>query len=165
MSRGYVPPDGQLLTPYICPRRAAEAIDWYARIFGAVETTGRFVDADGRLGHANLSIDGAHLMVADAHPDHGAVAPPEASSAATYALSLYVEDVDATMSAAAAAGADVQTPPADQFHGSRMGTMIDPFGVRWMVGTHQREVSAEEMADAAARYAETAAPGAPRTEA
>ncbi len=151
-AQSHVPGDDQLLTPYICPREAARAIDWYAEIFGATETVDRFVDPDGKVGHAGISIGGAHIMVSDAYPDYGAVAPEGGNTTATFALNLYVPDVDATMRAAEQAGAAIQRPPEDQFHGSRQGTMMDPFGVRWMVATHLRDVSAEELSKAAGDF-------------
>ena len=150
--RAYVPPGGQVLTPYICPRNAADAIAWYTSIFGATETIERFVDPDGRIGHAQISIDGAVVMVSDAHPDYGAVSPEVGSRTATFALSLYVPDADATIAAAQAAGADVQRPVEEQFYGSRAGTMLDPFGVRWTVCTHVRDVTVQEMTQAAREY-------------
>jgi PhnB protein len=151
----YVPPGATVLTPYICPRDAARAIDWYVDVFGAVETMDRFVDPDGRIGHASLDIDGAELMVSDAHPDYGAVAPEPGNRAATFALNLYVPDVDETVRVAEAAGADVQRRPADEFYGSRLAVFVDPFGVRWMVATHLRTISEEDMAAAAGSYAES----------
>jgi uncharacterized glyoxalase superfamily protein PhnB len=147
----------QVLTPYICPREAAAAIAWYVEVFGAVETSERFVDTDGRVGHAEVAIAGATIMLSDAYPDHGAIAPEPGNETATFALSLYVPDVDATMAAAAAAGAKVQRAAEDQFHGARMGTLVDPFGVRWMISTQVREVSADEMAAAARKFAATGA--------
>ena len=159
--RRYVSPGMQVLTPYICPRDAAAAIDWYKDVFGAAETYDRFVDPDGRVGHAEISIDGAQIMLSDAHPDYGAVAPEPGAVTATFALSVYVPDADATMAAAEKAGATIQRPVEDQFHGSRMGTMIDPFGVRWMVSTHTRDVSQEEIAKAVSDYARTGADPGP----
>ena len=153
----YVPAGGQVLTPYICPRNAARAIGWYADVFGAQETVERFVDPDGRIGHAQVSIAGADLMISDAHPDYGAIAPEPGSPWATFALSIYVPDADATVAAAERAGATVQRPVEEQFYGSRMGVIMDPFGVRWMVNTHVREVSEAEMAQAAHDYPGAAA--------
>ncbi len=155
--RPYVPPNGQVLTPYICPREAARAIEWYADIFGATETMDRFVDPDGRVGHAQLEIDGAEIMVSDAYPDFGAVAPEQGNTTATFALSVYVPDADATMAAAERAGAVVQRPVEEQLYGSRMATMIDPFGVRWMVATHIHEVEESDIAHAVEDFAERGA--------
>ena len=148
----YVPPEGQLLTPYVCVREAARAIDWYAEVLGATETSNRFMDPDGRVAHANLEIAGAHLMVSDAFPDYGAVAPEPGNTTATFALNLYVPDVDATVTAARAAGAVIQREPEDQFYGSRLAVLVDPFGLRWMLATHVKDVTAVEIDRAAADY-------------
>lgn len=150
--KSYVPSDAGVLTPYVCPRDCARAIDWYVDVFGAVEDGGRFIEPDGRVGHAQIKIDGASIMLSDAYPDYGAVAPEVGNTAATFALSLYVPDADATVRAAEQAGAVVQRPVEEQFYGARLGTLIDPFGVRWMVATHVRDVSAEEMARQAREY-------------
>ena len=160
-SRPYVPPGGQVLTIYICPRDAAAAIDWYGEVFGAAETSDRFVDPDGRVGHAEIAVEGTRIMLSDAHPDYGAVAPEPGTATATYALNVYVPDADATMAVAEKAGATIQRPVEDQFYGSRMGTMIDPFGVRWLVNTHIREVSQAEMAKAVSDYSDTGAEPGP----
>lgn len=157
----YVPAGGQILTPYICPRGAGAAIAWYVEIFGAVETSERFVDKDGRVGHAEVAIGGATIMLSDAYPDHGAIAPEPRNETATFALSLYVSDADATVAAAAKAGAKVQRAVEEQFHGARMGTLIDPFGVRWMISTQVREVNADELAEAARSFADTGATPGP----
>jgi PhnB protein len=160
-SKRYVPAGGQVLTPYICPRDAGQAIDWYVATFGAVESSARFVDKDGRVGHAEITIDGATIMLSDAYPDYGGIAPPPGNTTATFALSLFVPDADATVAAAKSAGAVVQRPVEEQFHGARMGTLVDPFGVRWMISTQVREVGAAELARAAAEFSDTGAPPGP----
>jgi PhnB protein len=147
-----VTPGQPVLIPYICVREAASAIDWYVDVFGATETTRRFVEPDGTIGHAALEIGGADLMLSDAHPDYGAVAPEPGNTTATYALNIYVPDADSTVAAAERAGAVVQRRVEEQFYGSRMGVIVDPFGVRWMVATHVRDVSQEEIDRAAAEY-------------
>jgi PhnB protein len=156
-SKDYVPADAAVLAPYICPRECAKAIAWYGRVFGAVEKGERYVDRDGRVGHAAIVIDGAEIMLSDGYPDYGAVPPRAGNKTATFALSLYVPDVDTTMRKARRAGAVIQRPPEEQFHGSRMGTLVDPFGVRWMISTYKRYVTAAELARAAAEYANTGA--------
>jgi len=158
---GYVPEGSPVLTPYVCPRDAARAIDWYIEVFGAVETGERFVADDGRIGHADLSIDGARLMISDAYPDYGAVAPEAGNVVATFALQLFVPDADATVAKAAARGAVVQRPVEEQFHGARLGTLVDPFGVRWMISTHVRDVSPEEMKKEMEKFATEGAPKGP----
>ncbi|MGH8911532.1 MAG: VOC family protein [Acidimicrobiia bacterium] len=151
----HIPTGSQELITYICPRDAALAIEWYGEVFGAEESTERFVDPDGRVGHAQIQIGQADIMVSDAYPDFGAVAPEPGNVTATFALNLYVPDADATMAKAAAAGATIQRPVEEQFYGARMGTMIDPFGVRWMIGTHVRDVSPKEMSAAVDDFAES----------
>lgn len=132
----HVAPGETALTPYICPRDCARAIDWYVDVLGAAEKGDRYVEADGRVGHATLEIGGSRLMLSDAFPDFGAVAPEAGNTTATYALYLYVPNVDATLSEAARKGANVNRPAEDQPFGARLGAFIDPFGVRWMVATH-----------------------------
>ena len=60
-------------------------------------------------------------------------------------MHLYVEDVDATVARAVAAGAKVTMPVADMFWGDRYGQLEDPFGHRWSVATHARDMTPEEM--------------------
>lgn len=156
--RRHVPAGYTPVTPYICPRDAATAIDWYVDVLGATESGQRYVDDDGRIGHAEIRIDGSPIMVSDAYPDYGAVAPDRGNTAATFALHVYVADADVTVAAARKAGANVQRPVEGQGHGSRMGTMIDPFGVRWMVATHVRDLSPDEQ-DRQAREFSGAEPG------
>lgn len=150
--RSWLPQGASALTPYICPRECARAIDWYVDVFAAQESGERFTEPGGTVGHASINIDGVEIMLSDAHPDYGAVAPEVGNTTATYALNVYVPDVDSTMTAAEEAGATIQRPAEDQFYGSRLATMVDPFGVRWMVSTHVRDVSAEEMSKAAGEY-------------
>jgi PhnB protein len=152
VSKSYVPAWTRVLTPYICTRDCAGAIAWYADIFGAVELGERYVEPGGRIGHAVVSIDGAVLMMSDSFPDFGAEAPPPGNRTATYALNVYVPDVDATIAAAEKAGAFVQRPAEDQPYGSRMGVVFDPFGVRWMVATHLRDVPVQELDQQARDY-------------
>ena len=150
---GYVPTGTSAVTPYVCVRRCSAAIDWYAEVFGAVEDGSRYTDPDGRVGHASIRIGGAEIMLSDAYPDYGAVAPEEGVATATFAVQVFVPDADATVAAAERAGAQVQRPVSEAFHGSRMGTLMDPFGVRWMVGTYVHEVADDDLTAASERFA------------
>ena len=111
-----------------------------------------FVGPDGRIGHAELAVDEVHFMLSDSYPEAGVVAPEE-GRLPTYAMHLYVPDVDATTSAAERAGASVEIAPADQFDGRRSATVVDPFGVRWMLTTQARRLSEEEYAAARTAFA------------
>jgi PhnB protein len=119
------------LTPYLTVRGAAEALDWYRDAFGAEEQF-RVVGDDGRVGHAEITIGGFRVMLSDEYPEIGVQAPATLGGATT-AMHLGVTDVDAAFERAVAAGARSLMPPADQPHGARHGTLLDPFGHRWML--------------------------------
>lgn len=119
------------VVPYLAVSDGAGAIDWYARAFGAVESF-RVVGDDGKLGHAEFDIGTAHFMLSDEYPDMGVLSPTSLGGTAT-ALHLTVADVDDIYARAIEAGATAQQEPADQPHGSRHGTLVDPYGHRWML--------------------------------
>jgi PhnB protein len=151
-NRPYVPLKGRVLTPYICCREAAKAIEWYSEVFGARLAWDPFLDPDGRVGHAELEVDGAVFMLSDGYPEAG-VEEPARDRLPTYSMNLYLPDVDAAVAAAERAGATIETPPVDAFYGSRTATIVDPYGVRWMLATHLRQVSDDEVAAARADFA------------
>ena len=119
------------VTPYLTVSDGTGALDWYARAFGAVETF-RVAGDDGRLGHAEFEIGAARFMMSDEYPEMGVVAPDRIGGTST-ALHLDVADVDAMFARAVAAGATSQMEPADQPHGARHGSLVDPYGHRWML--------------------------------
>lgn len=132
------------LTPYIAVKGAAEAIEFYKKAFGAEELF-RLVDpGDGRIGHAELRLGGALLMLSDEYPEAGSLGPKTVGGSPVK-LHLYVSDVDATFALALANGAAEVRPVEDQFFGDRVGTLTDPFGHAWMLATRVTEVSPEEM--------------------
>ena len=137
-------PDGlTAVTPHLVVAGAAEAIDWYKKAFGATEDM-RMPGPDGRLMHACIRINGAAVFLVDEMPEWGAVGPkPLKGSPVT--IHLMVENVDATFDRAVKAGATVTMPVADQFWGDRYGCLEDPYGHKWSVATHVRDVSPEEM--------------------
>lgn len=137
-------PDGhESAIPYLICKDAAKAIEFYKTAFGATELE-RLPMPDGRVGHAELKISGATIMLADEFPDMGTVSP-HALGGTTVRMMIYVADVDAFAARAAAAGAKVLQPPADQFYGDRNCKLCDPFGHVWMVGSHIEDVSREEI--------------------
>jgi uncharacterized glyoxalase superfamily protein PhnB len=119
------------LTPYLAVADAAAALDWYRDVLGALETT-RFVGDDGTIGHAEVVIGGATLMLADEWPDGGVYGPTH-HGGTSVTLHLVVVDVDHTFGLAVDHGAEVERAPSDQFHGSRNAVVRDPFGHRWML--------------------------------
>lgn len=137
------------IVPYLSVKGAARALDFYTAAFGAVESI-RLPSPDGRLGHAELTIGGALLMLADEFPEMSFVSP-ETVGGTSVTLSLEVEDADATVNRALAAGAKVVRPVADQFYGRRSGQVLDPFGHRWDISAVTEQLTNEEIAERSAR--------------
>jgi PhnB protein len=131
------------LHTYLRSTTAAKAIEYYKHVFGATERT-RFTETDGRIGHAELEFGDTVLMLADEYPELG-MRGPRSIGATTVSLSLEVDDAPAVIERAVAAGAEVLRPISDEFHGSRMGTIRDPFGHEWIVSQKIEELSDEEM--------------------
>ena len=144
-------PDGyEGVTPYLICRNAEAAIEFYKKAFGAEELFR--IGQPGMVGHAELKVGNAIIMMADEHPDMGAVSP-EALGGTPVHLMIYVEDVDEFTAKAIEAGLEVLRPVSDQFYGDRSGQFRDPFGHTWAFATHKEDVSPEEMnARAAAMY-------------
>lgn len=136
-----IPAGYHSITPYLMVRDGARAIAFYREAFGAEEVM-RFNDPGGRIAHAEIKIGDSHVMLAD---ENETFAGPQTLGGVGVSLLLYVADVDATFAQAVAAGATVRRPVADQFYGDRMGTLADPFGHVWSIGTHREDVSLEEM--------------------
>lgn len=137
-------PDGYTaVTPYLYVRCSAEAIDFYTKAFGATEVL-RMPTPDGRIGHAEIDIRGAKVMMADENPQWGNKCPTTlGGSSGGYCL--YVDDADAVFGQAVAAGATVKMPVKDQFYGDRSGSVIDPFGHLWTIATHKEDLTPEQL--------------------
>jgi len=129
-------PDGYTaVTPYLIVENAAGMLDFLATAFGAVERL-RVPMPGGGIGHAEVEIDGAALMVSDTIPEY-----PTTSTH----IHLYVTDVDAVYSRAIQAGATSDAAPEDQFYGDRMARITDPHGNRWAIATHVKDIDPEEI--------------------
>ena len=138
-----IPQDMHVVTPHLVCAGAAKAIEFYKKAFGAIEG-GRLPGPDGKLMHAMIRIGGDAIMLVDEMPQWGALGP-KALKGSPVTIHLYVDDADAFAKRAAAAGAKITMPVADQFWGDRYGKLEDPFGHHWSVGTHVRDVSPDEM--------------------
>lgn len=137
-------PDGfHTVTPYLICKGAAKAIEFYKEGFGATEVM-RLEAPGGMIGHAEIRIGDSIIMLADEHPEMGAVSP-ETLGGSPASIMLYVEDVDARFDKAIQAGGTVVRPVEDQFYGDRNGTLQDPFGHKWTIGTHKEDLSQEEI--------------------
>lgn len=122
------------LTPYIVVSDARAAIDWYTEVFGAQQRGELYVNDDGTIGHAELGMGDAVLMLSeqsDLWPDVP-VRAPDAPTTFSHTLHLELPDVDATTGLARRRGATVEREPADQPYG-RGAVIVDPFGHRWML--------------------------------
>lgn len=127
-------PAGQTaVTPHLVCAGAADALDFYARAFDAVEES-RMPGPDGKLWHALTRINGAPIMLMDENPEFGATGPGLLGGSPV-SIHLYVADVDAVYAQAIAAGASAVMEPADQFWGDRYGVLQDPFGHQWALAT------------------------------
>jgi len=131
------------VTPYLCCKDASAAIDWYTQALGAVETS-RLAMPDGKIGHAEISIDGATVMLSDEWPE-GNVFSPQTIGGTSILLALEVENCDGVYDRAIKAGATSERAPEDQFYGHRTATFLDPSGHRWSIHHVIEEVSNDEM--------------------
>jgi PhnB protein len=138
-----VPAGYHSIAPYLIVRGAAEAIEFYKKAFGAAEVM-RLRMPDGKIGHAEIQIADARIMLSDEFPDYGAMSP-QSSGGSAVDVHLYVDDADAWASRAIAAGANVLVPVADQDYGERHGRLEDPFGHRWGISTPLKEDRAKEI--------------------
>ncbi len=141
----YIPKDYNSVTPYLIVKGAAQAIEYYKKVFGATETV-RMNGPNGMVGHAELKIGDSHIMLADENPSMG-----EGHASATtvggspVSLYVYLPDVDRVVEKATAEGAKILKPVQDQFYGDRNGFIRDPFGHLWGIATHVEDVSPEQM--------------------
>jgi PhnB protein len=134
------------ITPYLCVHNSADAIAFYEKAFGGVETM-RLEDKTGRIQHAEVDIGGAKLMFADEFPDIGFLSPKTLGTRPPVMLSLGVSDVDAVYRQAVDSGATSLRAPADQFYGERTAQLRDPFGHIWALMTRKEDLSSEEVVE------------------
>ena len=138
-----IPEGMHTVTPHLVCAGAGAAIDFYKKAFGATETS-RMPGPGGKLMHASIRIGDFAVMLVDEMPEWGSLGP-KALKGSPVVIHLYVDDVDAFTARAVAAGAKVTMPVADMFWGDRYGQLEDPFGHRWSVATHVRDVSPADM--------------------
>jgi uncharacterized glyoxalase superfamily protein PhnB len=140
-------PDGMhSVTPHLICAGAADAIEFYKKAFGAVDL-GRLPGPKGRLMNAAIRIGDSTVMLVDEMPEWGAFGP-KSLKGSPVTIHLYVQDVDASVARAVAAGAKITMPLDDMFWGDRYCKVEDPFGHHWSIATHIRDVSPEEMQQA-----------------
>jgi PhnB protein len=110
----------------------------------------RMAGPDGKIGHAEISVGKANIMLADEHPEMG-YSSPDTYGGTPVSLMLYVTDVDAFFARAVAAGGTALRPVENQFYGDRAGTLRDPFGHTWTIATHVEDIAPAELERRAAK--------------
>lgn len=137
-------PDGyHSVTPYLIVNGAAAALDFYAKAFGATELM-RLPGPEGQVMHSEFKVGNSIIMMADECPQMDAKGP-QSFGGSPVSICLYVEDVDTIFQQAMDAGATEKRAVQDQFYGDRMGTLEDPFGHTWTIGTHIEDLTPEEI--------------------
>lgn len=139
----FIPPGYQAVTPYLACHDAAGAIAFYKKAFGAAELM-RMPGPGGKVGHAEMKISDARIMLAGEYPDMDFLSP-RARGGTPVHIHVYTKNVDATVKQAVAAGAKLLRQVEDQFYGDRTGTVQDPFGHVWHLSTHIEDLSAAEL--------------------
>ena len=143
-----IPEGMHTVTPHLVCADAAKAITFYQQAFNATEMM-RIPGPGGKLIHACVRIGDSLVMLVDENPQWGCLGPL-ALKGSPITIHLQVEDVDAVFDQAVKTGAKITMPVADMFWGDRYGRVEDPFGHHWAIATHIRDVSPEEIRQAAA---------------
>ena len=142
-----IPEGYRTVTPHLVCEHALDAIEFYKKAFGAEELC-RLAAPDGKIMHAGITIGDSMVMLVDEMPDCGCMGA-KALGGSPVTLHLQVEDADALFERAVAAGATVTMPLADMFWGDRYGIVSDPYGHNWSIATHIKDLSPEEIQEAA----------------
>jgi PhnB protein len=138
-----VPAGFHTLTPHLTVRDADKALEFYKNALGAeVLNVARM--PDGKVLHAGLRIGDSMLMLNEEFPEYGGLSPLSVGGTGV-TIHIYTENVDQAFDRAVSAGAKVAMPLLDQFWGDRYGMVTDPFGHKWSIATHTKDMSPEEM--------------------
>jgi PhnB protein len=138
----YIPQGYNAVIPALAFKGTDAAIKWYVNVFGAKEKM-RFDNPDGTIAHAEITIGDNVIMLAEENPEYNS--SPKTLKGNSVNICIYLPDVDAVIKKATANGANLIMPVEDQFYGDRSGRIEDPFGYRWIIATHIKDVSEEEM--------------------
>ena len=142
-----IPEGMHTVTPHLVCAGAADAIEFYKKAFGAIEMA-RMPGPGGKLMHAMVKIGDSPVMLVDEFPEWGGTSP-KTLKGTPVTIHLQVPDADAVFKSAVDAGATVKMPMADMFWGDRYGIVIDPSGHSWSIATHIKDMTPEEMSEAA----------------
>jgi PhnB protein len=146
-----IPKGWHSVTPFLCVKDAARAIEFYSKAFGATELQ-RIEEPDGKVNHALLKIGDSIVRLSDDSSRHvaewvakGWSRSPQSLGGTPVHFYVYVADSDAVFKRAIAAGAKAMEPVVDKEWGDRTGSLTDPFGHIWMIATRKRDVPIEEV--------------------
>jgi PhnB protein len=156
-----IPAGYEGVIPYLAIKGAAGAIDFYKKAFGAEEVM-RIGDTN-MIGHAEIRVAGAMVMLADEFPDMGFLSP-QSVGGTPVKIHIYVKDVDSFAQRAIDAGMTVNRPLKDEFYGDRACQLQDPYGHVWSFATHKEDIPpAEIQRRAAAMFGAGAEPASAAT--
>jgi PhnB protein len=141
--KSYIPEGYSVVTPSLAFKGTDAAISWYKNVFGAKEKM-RMDNPEKKVMHAELSIGDSIIFLAEEDPQYKNKSAKSVNGN-SIKLYVYVEDVDGTIKKAVQNGATLTMPADDQFYGDRVGSIDDPFGYSWVLATHIKDVSKEEM--------------------
>ena len=131
------------ITPYLIVNQRVKAIEFYKKAFGAKEMF-RVEREGGKIGHAELRIGDARIMLADVCPEKGGRSPEECNGT-SISIYLYIKNVDDVVKRAISAGAILDKPVESMFWGDRCGVLKDPYGHLWCVSTHVEDVTPAQV--------------------
>ena len=142
-------PDGyHSITPMLIVKDGLKAIEYYKKVFGAIDKGTMMMPDNKSVTHAELLIGDSKIMLSDEFPEMKSLSPTTIGGSPV-SLYLYVEDVDKTFNLAVTEGGKSLFPVQDRFYGDRHGTIQDPFGHIWSIATHIKDLTKEEMKKAA----------------
>ena len=142
-------PDGyHSITPMLIVKDGLKAIEYYKKVFGAIDKGTMMMPDNKSVAHAELLIGDSKIMLSDEFPEMKSLSPTTIGGSPV-SLYLYVEDVDKTFNLAVTEGGKSLFPVQDRFYGDRHGSIQDPFGHIWSIATHVKDLTKEEMKKAA----------------
>lgn len=142
-------PDGyHSITPMLIVKDGLKAIEYYKKVFGAIDKGVMMMPDNKSVAHAELLIGDSKIMLSDEFPEMKSLSPTTIGGSPV-SLYLYVEDVDKTFNLAVTEGGKSLFPVQDRFYGDRHGSIQDPFGHIWSIATHIKDLTKEEMKKAA----------------
>ena len=163
-----IPTGYDRIIPHIFVPESAAAIEFYTKVFGAVEEYRHSIPGDKRKGnkekivHAVINIGKSKIMLADEFPEMcnehvkvgEKIGAPSTIGGNSVFLNMYFENVDDIFERAKMEGATVIMPLTDAFWGDRYGQFKDPFGHIWEVATHKKDMTNKELENAAKEFFE-----------